>query len=134
MFSAMLFAISMVALMQFGLYYWRAVLTSVAAQPIPTDILEAVQVEESNLTGSDFEKLASVLTLTPELQHSRTHLGFVPLYYKLVGKVSDLFGSLGPALASWSEQERLLCARYAAVQIGHRLEANLAQAASIRSC
>lgn len=130
----MLFAISMVALMQFGLYYWRAVLTSVAAQPIPTDILEAVQVEESNLTGSDFEKLASVLTLTPELQHSRAHLGFVPLYYKLVSKVSDLFGSLGPALASWSERERLLCARYAAVQIGHRLEANLAQAAAIRSC
>jgi hypothetical protein len=134
MFSAMLFAISIVALMQFGLYYWRAVLTSVAAQPIPTDILEAVQVEESNLTGSDFEKLASVLALTPELKHSRAKLGFVPLYYKLVGKVSDLFGSIAPALTSWSEQERLLCARYAAVQIGLRLEANLAQAASMRSC
>jgi hypothetical protein len=134
MFSAMLFAISIVALMQFGLYYWRAVLTSVAAQPISAEILEAVQVEESHLSGSDFEKLASVLALTPELKHSRAHLGFVPLYYKLVGKVSDLFGSLAPALAHWSEQERLLCARYAAVQIGHRLEANLVQAASMRSC
>jgi len=37
-------------------------------------------------------------------------------------------------LARWSEQERLLCARFAAVQIGRRLEANLVQAASIRSC
>jgi hypothetical protein len=35
---------------------------------------------------------------------------------------------------SWSEQERVLCARYAAVRIGHRLDANLAQAASLRSC
>jgi hypothetical protein len=134
MFSAMFFAISIVALMQFGLYYWRAVLTSVAAQPIPADILEAVQVEESNLTGSDFEKLASVLALTPELKHSRANLGFVPLYYKLVGRVAELFGNIAPALTSWSEQERLLCARYAAVQIGQRLEANLAQAVSIRSC
>ncbi len=33
MFSAMLFLISIVALSQFALYYWRAVLAGVAAQP-----------------------------------------------------------------------------------------------------
>jgi hypothetical protein len=134
MFSAVLFAISLVALAQFALYYWRAVLTGVASQPISNAILEAVQVQESNLCGADFEKLASLLTLTPELKSSNAGLGFVPTYYKIVGKVSELFGSISPALMGWSEQERVLCARYAAVQIGHRLEANLAQAASIRSC
>ena len=134
MFSAMLFAISIVALAQFALYYWRAVLAGVASQPISADILEAVQVEESNLCGADFEKLASLLTLTPELKSSRGGLGFVPAYFKLVGKLSDLFGQISPALSNWSEHERVLCARYAAVQIGRRLEANLAQAASLRSC
>jgi hypothetical protein len=34
MFAAMLFAISIVALTQFGLYYWRAVLAAVAGQPV----------------------------------------------------------------------------------------------------
>jgi hypothetical protein len=134
MFSAMLFAISIVALAQFALYYWRAVLTGVASQPLSQDILEAVQVDESSLCGADFEKLASLLTLTPELQESKGSLGFVPAYYKIVGKVAAVFGSVSPALANWSEQERVLCARFAAVQIGHRLEANLAQAASLRSC
>jgi hypothetical protein len=134
MLSAMLFAISIVALAQFALYYWRAVLSGVASQPISRDILEAVQVEESNLCGADFEKLASLLTLTPELQQSRGGLGLVPTYFEIVGKISDAFGQLSPALASWSEHERVLCARYAAVQIGRRLEANLVQAASIRSC
>lgn len=134
MFSAMLFAISIVALGQFALYYWRAVLTGVASQPISRDILEAVQVQESDLSGADFEKLASLLTLTPELKRTRGGLGFVPAYFKIVGSISDTFGKLFPALANWSEHERVLCARFAAVQVGRRLEANLVQAASIRSC
>jgi|SRR5271157_3243889 len=134
MFAAMLLAISLVALAQFALYYWRALLTNVASQPISIDVLEAVQVCEPDLRGSDFARLTSLLTLTPELKGNRHGLGFVPAYYKIVGKIADLFGNISPALATWGEQERVLCARYAAVQIGRRLEANLAQAASIRSC
>jgi len=134
MFSAILFAIAMVALAQFGLYYWRAVLTGVASQPISSRVLEAAQVEEPGLRGADFEKLAGLLALTPELKGHGESLGPVRAYYRLVGKLSDLFGRLSPALAVWSEQERIVCARYAAVQVERRLEANLAQAASLRSC
>jgi hypothetical protein len=134
MFSAILFAVSLVALAQFALYYWRAVLAGVAAQSISVEVLEAAQVEESKICGADFERLASLLLLTPELKHSRGGMGFVPAYFRVIEKLSTLFGQLSPALASWTEQERVLCARYAAVQIGRRLEANLAQAAAIRSC
>jgi hypothetical protein len=133
-FSAMLFAISLVAMAQFALYYWRAVLTGVASQPISRDVLAAAQVEESGLCGADFEKLASLLTLTPELKSTHDSLGLVPAYFKIVGKVADLFGRVSPALLNWSEQERVLCARYAAVQIGRRLEANFAQADAMRTC
>src|ERR1700740_1594266 len=98
MFSAMLFTISLVALAQFALYYWRAVLTGVASQHIPSEILEAAQLEESNLNGSDFQRLASLLTLTPELQSSSVGLGLVPAYFKMVGKIADSFGRLSPAL------------------------------------
>jgi len=134
MFSAMLFAISLVALAQFGLYYWRAVLTGVASHPISSEILEAVQVSETDLCGADFDRLVSLLSLTPELKGSHGNLGFVPAYFKIIGKAAELFGSISPALLGWSERERVLCTRYAAVQIGLRLEANLAQAAAIRSC
>lgn len=134
MFSAMLFTISLVALTQFALYYWRAVLTGVASQAIPREILEAAQLQESSLCGADFERLASLLTLTPELKSNRIGLGLVPAYFKIVGKVADSVGRLSPALMDWSAQEQMLCARFAAVQIGRRLEANLAQAASLRSC
>jgi hypothetical protein len=134
MFSAILFSIAIVALFQFALYYWRAVLTGVASQPIPNRILEAANVEEPELSGADFAKLAGLYSLTPELKGNGGGLGFVSAYYHLIGKIGQLFGRVTPSALSWSEREQALCTRYAAVQIGRRLEANLAQAASIRSC
>lgn len=130
MFSAMLLAIAIVALAQFALYYGRAVLTGVASQPISNRVLEAAQLEEPHLRGQDFEKLAELLKLTPELYGQGDRLGLVRAYYKVVG----FFSSLSPAFSAWCEEERVLCARYAAVQVDRRLEANLAQAASLRSC
>jgi hypothetical protein len=39
-----------------------------------------------------------------------------------------------PMLTAWSERERVICVRYAAVQVGRRLQTNLELAASLRSC
>ena len=130
MFSAMLLAISIVALAQFALYYWRAALTGVASQPISSRVMEAAQLEEPQLRGNDFQKLAELLKLTPRLHGKGNHLGLVQAYYNVVG----FFSSLSPAFSAWCEEERVLCARYVAVQVDRRLEANLAQAASLRSC
>ena len=134
MLSALLFSIAAVALCQFALYYWRAVLTGVASQPISSRILEAANVEEQLLSGDHFPKLADLYALTPELQGKGGGLGFVGVYYHLLGRLGQAFGRFAPSALSWSEREQLLCARYAAVQIGLRLEANLAEAASMRSC
>ncbi len=134
MFSVMLFAISVVALTQFALYYWRAVLAGVAAQPVSGRVLAAASVETSSLTGRDFEKLVGLLGLTPDLNPDHGGLGLVRLYYRVIGGFSALASSRIPALAAWIEQERTICARYAAVQIDRRLQANLALAASLRSC
>ena len=134
MLSAILFSIAVVALFQFALYYWRAVLTGVACQPLSNRILEAANLEEPQLSGAHFPKLAGLYALTPELKSTGGGLAFVGLYYQLTGKLGPVFGRFMPSAIRWSEREQLLCARYAAVQIGRRLEANLAQAASLRSC
>lgn len=134
MFATLLFAIAIVALCQFALYYWRAVLTGVASQALSPQVLEAVNVTEPELRGDDFERLVSLHDLTPELKTGHSGLGFIRTYYSAVRKTADLFGKAIPALLSWSERERVLCARYAVVQIDRRLQENLAQAASIRSC
>jgi hypothetical protein len=134
MFAAMLFSISIVALTQFALYYWRAVLAGVAAQPVSDRVLAAASVENGRLTSNHFETLAGLHDLTPNLYRHRGGLGFVRVYYRLVEALDTLAGAKLPALAAWSDRERVVCARYAAVLVERRLQANLELAASMRSC
>jgi hypothetical protein len=134
MFAAMLFAISIVALTQFALYYWRAVLAGVAAQPVSDRVLAAARVENGRLLPQHFQTLAGLHDLTPDLQPHRGGLGLVRLYYRFVEGLDTLLGRHFPVLAAWSERERVICARYVAVQVGLRLQANLELAASLRSC
>ena len=129
MFAAMLFTISVVALSQFALYYWRAVLAGVAAHAVSDRVLAAAHVEDGRLLPQHFETMAELHELTPDLQPNQGSLGLVRVYYRLVQGLGML-----PMLSSWSERERVICTRYAAVQVGRRLQANLELAASLRSC
>jgi len=133
MFSAALLSIAVVAMGQFAVYYWRAVFTGMASRPISSRVLEAAQVQEEALCGNDFEKFASLLTLTPELKETKGGLGMVRAYYAVVQRAQSVFAKFSPIMAGWAEKERTLCARIAAVHIDRRLEANMMQAASIRS-
>jgi hypothetical protein len=134
MFSAMLLAISVVALSQFALYYWRAVLAGVAAQPVSDRVLVAAQVENGRLTPRDFQTLAGLHNLTPALYPTRSGLGLVRLYYRFIEGLDVFLAEKIPTFSAWSERERIICARYAAVQVERRLQANLDLVASLRSC
>jgi hypothetical protein len=128
MFAAMLVIISTVAFTQFAIYYWRAILTGVAAQPV------SQRVEGGHLVGRHFPVLAELHDLTPELDAAAGGLGLVRSYYALVEAAGTLLDDHFPGFAAWSEGERVICARYAAVQIDRRLQANLELSASLRSC
>ena len=134
MLAAMLFAISIVALSQFAAYYWRAMLAGAAAQPVSERVLLAAGARNGQLTGEDFPALLGLHNLTPELRSGGNGLGLVRFYYALVDHLGSLAGSSMPGVAAWSQRELAVCARYAAVQIDRRLQANLELAASLRSC
>jgi hypothetical protein len=134
MFAAMLFAISIVALSQFAAYYWRAMLAGGAAQPVSERILAAAGAQNGQLSGQDFPALLSLNDLTPELRSGNSGLGLVRVYYALVDGLSSLVGGSMPSVAAWSQRELTVCARYAAVQIDRRLQANHELAAAMRSC
>jgi hypothetical protein len=134
MFSAMLLAISIVALSQFALYYWRAVVAGVASQPVSDRVLVAARVENGRLTPQHFQTLAGLHDLTPDLNPNRSGLGTVRIYYRFIEVLDAILGKRIPAFTLWSERERSICARYAAVLVDRRLQANLDLAASLRSC
>ena len=130
MFAAMLFAISIVALSQFAVYYWRAMLAGAAGQPISERILAAAGAQDGQLTGRHFATLLGIHDLTPELNSGSDGLFLVRLYFRVV----DMLGRALPAISAWSQRELAVCARYAAVQIDRRWQMNLELAASLRSC
>ena len=134
MFSAMLLAISIVALGQFAVFYWRAVIVGIATQPVSAQVLAAANVESASIRGNDFRSFAKLHELTPDLSPRPAGLGFVPIYFKLIHVIGVLAAGRVTALADWAEAERVLCARYAAVQIDRRLQSNMALAATMRSC
>jgi hypothetical protein len=134
MFSALLLAISIVALAQFGAFYWRAVVAGIAAQPVSGQVLAAANLNPGTLRGEDYRSLAQLHKLTTDICAKSSGLGLVPLYFKLVHAIGKMASGRIAALAEWAESERALCARYAAVQIDRRLQANLELAASMRSC
>jgi hypothetical protein len=134
MFSAMLLTISVVALSQFALYYWRALVMGVAAQPVSERVLEAAQINGEELTAKHFRIFSELHDVTPDLRQGPSGLGLVRFYYHAIQVLGAVAGKFSTSLAEWSEREKLLCARYAAVQIEKRLQSNLALAASIRSC
>jgi hypothetical protein len=134
MFSAVLLTISVAALGQFAVYYWRAVVAGVAVQPVSQHVMEAAHVDEKAMSGDDYRSLAELHRLTPNLAAKSAGLGMVPVYYKFSQLVQAVASGRAKALAAWAEREQVLCARYAAVQVDRRLQANLALAASIRSC
>jgi hypothetical protein len=134
MFAAMLFAISTVAITQFGMYYWRAVLASVASQPVSESVLAAISAENRPLEAADFVQFAGLHAMTPDLTPRGRGLTMVRFYYGLTRALNMMVGVRVPAVAQWIEQEGTICARYAAVQIDHRLQANMELAAALRSC
>lgn len=134
MLSALLLSISIVALSQFAVFYGRAVLAGVAAQPVSDRVLVAAQVENGRFTSQDFQTLAGLHDLTLELLPSRNGLGLVRSYYRAIEGLDAFLGKAFPAIAMWSERERVMCTQYAAVQVDRRLHANLEFAASMRSC
>jgi|SRR5215470_18753750 len=134
MLSAMLLTISVVALSQFAAYYWRALVVGVASQPVSERVLEAARVQDGELTGQHFPVFAELHDLTPDLRPGWRGLGLVRVYYHAVQAFGKVAGRFSDSISQWAERERVLCVRYVAVQIDRRLQANLALAASIRSC
>jgi hypothetical protein len=134
MFSALLLTISIVALVQFAIYYVRSVVAGVAAQPISEEVMAAVSQNGSPLSGRDFGVVAKLHDLTPNLQKKSSGIGLVRAYFQVVHAIGQLASGRMASVANWAEGERMLCARYAAVQVDRRLQSNLALAAAIRSC
>lgn len=128
MIAAILFTVSTAALVQFALYYWRAVIAGVAARPISDRIRTAAGITAPQIAAQDFHSILSLHDLSPDLRGPNGSFIGVRAYFSVVEKI----GSLIPAMASWANAEMLTCSRYVAVLVDQHLERNMLCAAKVR--
>jgi hypothetical protein len=122
MISAFILVISVAALIQFGIFSWRAAFLSVAALPVSEGVSNLMDMESS----SDFTQAAQWLELSPNLAgRERRGLG-VRAYHAAL----QFMSSLG---ISWAQDEMSNCTRYMAVLVDERLQSNRACYADICS-
>ena len=130
MVSALILVISVVALIHFGVYYWRALMVGVAAQPL-SERLESLSRSAGD--ADVFDLMVCFQQMCPELQGRIRKTGAVRLYFRVLTVFRDTLGPLSPWLFDWASREMSLCARYVAVVTDQQLRRNLGCIAAIRS-
>ena len=133
MIAAILFTISMAALGQFAVYYWRAVVTSVASQPLSDRVKAAAGLATESVGATDFDAVMTLHDLTPGLKDHVGGLSLVRAYYRVIEALGHLAEAKVPSVAAWAQREMATCSRYVAVLLDQRLERVLACAAEARS-
>ena len=134
MIAALLLVISVAALAQFALFYWRAIVAGVAAQPLSERFHEATQLGEAAMQAGNFDAMVNLHDMTPELKVGNGRLRAVRMYYRAVEALSRMVGRQMPQIATWSEREMATCTKYVAVRVDQRMARNLECAAALRSC
>jgi hypothetical protein len=125
--NIVMFLAAVLALAQFGAYYWRSLIASRAARPLSERFRIATGYESSAPGAQDFGALLSFYRLTPELKKHTYNLCGIQVYYRLAAALQKL-----PALHRWAQSEMAICTRYVAVLVDLRIERNLAYAAEMR--
>jgi hypothetical protein len=128
MIAAILFMVSVVAFGQFGLYYWRATISGIAAEAISDRIRVAAGISSAAISAKDFGNIIILNDLSPDLRGPNGSFWGIRTYYSVVRSL----GRIVPAMASWAEAEMETCSRYAAVLMDQHLERNMACAAQAR--
>ena len=133
MIAALIFVVSLAAFGQFAFIYLRAVLMSVASQPLSEGVQEAAGIAGRQLRGEDFSHLLNLHAVCPQFTGEASGLKKVSLYYGAVDMLSRLGGKNLPSFSLWAQEELATCARFAAVVLDQRMAMNQAAAAQLRS-
>jgi hypothetical protein len=133
MIGILILALSLAALGQFGAFYFRAVLASVASQPLTGYVQQIEGFPSRPLRGSDFQQLIEFQQICPQVGPDGRSLRAARVYYRALAAMKRVANGFVPALQSWAEREQTLCAEFAAVLIDQRLARTAATAADVRS-
>ena len=121
MIISLILVVSLVALAQFGVFYWRATIAVTASTPVSDRLRTAAGIATEHATASDFDSLLKLTEICPALSADAKGIRSVRLYYSMLSFLSKL---LGPGLGGWAVAEMSTCARYLAARLDERITNN----------
>ena len=134
--AALIFVISMAAMIQFAVFTWRARLLRTASEELSCESGSTVESTFKLLQSQDFRDIYACEELCPQLAtQDASCLRSVQLYYRFLrflAALCDANLTKGSSL-DWIQREIALCARYATVVLSNRLERNRALLAELNS-
>lgn len=128
MVTKLILVASVIGGMQFFVGYWRAMIASMAAQPLSEKFFIAAGFKNAALRAEDFARLISLHRLMPDAKTLPNSTRRLSAYYSVVKMIKIL-----PGLGNWAQGELATCTRCLAVIVDQRLLENLARAAESRS-
>lgn len=126
--APIILCVSMIMACRFGLHYWRAMISKVAAQKVSDYLRSAIEISSAASNTNGFRAMLSLLNMTPGLRGSAGRFRAIRTYYFVI----ETLGRFVPSMKNWSETEMATCSRYLAVLLDRRLERNIAWASEMR--
>jgi hypothetical protein len=121
MIAALIFVISLVALLQFFVLHCRSILAYSRRVELSDRIREVTGLTGQDVSASDFDRLLQLVRLCPERGDDRKEIRVVGAYYALLDMVERMTRSIVPRVAAWTESERQGCSYFAAVALDRRI-------------
>ena len=134
MFAALIFVLSGAMLAQFAVFFWRANMLAIAAQPI-SDLLRSAESSFPNaLNQNGFATITAMSQICPSMgSASSLKLGRVRFYHRAMRSMAYLCKAVLPQASAWARQEMASCTQYVAVSMDLRLQSNQEFVAELRS-
>jgi hypothetical protein len=121
MIAALIFVISVAALLQFFVLHCRSILAYTRRVELSDRVREVAGIAAANVAASDFDRIVELVRLCPERGDDRKEIRVVGTYYSLLDFLGRITRSVTPKIAAWTENERRSCSYFAAVALDRRI-------------
>jgi len=123
MLSLAILVFSSAALLQFFLFYCRAVVLAYEQLEISPASRKMSGIESGPIVGEAFGRILALAELSPNAANDRTQRLAARVYYFVVSALRMILPI--PAVSTWAESQRAACAHLAAVALDRRILATV---------
>jgi hypothetical protein len=124
MIAALIFAISIMTLLQFFVSYSRSLIAEAQGHELSEQAREICGLSENGVTVGQFKRLQQLIALCPDPGGDGFEVRAIAVYFRMVCLVHTVLSWAIPSAAPWIEAERGGCAYAAAVVLDRRIAYN----------